>query len=142
MTPSKSKRYWLLALAIVVIAALGGGVYVRRRIQLTAATVHVKIYADCSVDSEPNAGIWDMLIWDPPDVVHQYSVHFPPNKTPFYLSSVTVVPAGKAETVTGDIPCVTSFNSNKCYFTYHVYKDGKTCGDPGVHVGPPKFLSY
>jgi hypothetical protein len=122
-------------LFLALLSTLGCSL-VKGFIESFASPVQVTINADCSVHPDTQTVYIDRkLKWTPPDPNHSYVAHFPPTKTPFYYSSVSDVPAGHAQKVTGDTQC-DAHNSSACDFPYVVFKDGQKCGDPIIHVTP------
>jgi len=127
--------------SLLGILALAGGAYLERLVAASARTVTVSISADCKVEPETQVGQLDTLIWQPPTAPPpKYSARFDPKKIPF-ISSANDIPAAHGNVVFADAECAFShFDPKKCYFRYEVFRDGKKCGDPGVHVGPPRYF--
>jgi len=65
---------------------------------------------------------------------HGYTIKFGSKKP---IANPTA-PTGQGQIVTGDISCTLFgwISANNCLFPYQLIQDGgKTCPDPGVHVG-------
>jgi hypothetical protein len=126
MKPVKMLGFFLIAAVVSMGSSCG-------RSRSLAPKNKVVTVTDCQPSEDPvEVALDDTVQWDfGPSASRNYAIHFT-DRSPF---STLDPPIGQSHKVKGHFWC--NSLGIHCYYEYVITKDGgKTCKDPGVHVGP------